>query len=109
MKVLVYWPMKIFAKVFDIGISLFVGLLDIIGIGAKVVSLSARLFGNMLSGGILLGLLAVATASMMHKAFGIESAVLTPLILFVQGLLVVVIQAFVFSLLCAIFVKISQE
>jgi F0F1-type ATP synthase membrane subunit a len=54
MKAFVYYPIKTVVKVFDIAISLFVGLLDIIGIGAKVISLTARLYGNMLAGGILL-------------------------------------------------------
>jgi len=108
-KAIIYWPMKILSKIFDIWISLFVWILDIIWIGAKIVSLSARLFWNMLSGGILLWLLIVGTNSMMKNAFWIEFAFFTPLILFAQGLLVAVIQAFVFSLLCAIFVKIGQE
>lgn len=109
MKPIVYWPMKILVKLFDIGISMFVGILDIIGIIAKIVSLSARLFGNMLSGGILLGLLVMATNKLTHSTMGINFAFLTPLILFIQGLLVATIQAFVFPLLSAIFIKIGQE
>lgn len=37
-------------KLFDIIISLFIGMLDIIGQLAKVISLGGRLFGNMWSG-----------------------------------------------------------
>lgn len=49
-----YYPAKAVVKLFDIIISLFVGMLDIVGIFAKVLSLTARLYGNMLAGGILL-------------------------------------------------------
>lgn len=49
-----YYPAKAVVKLFDIAISLFVGMLDIVGIFAKVLSLTARLYGNMLAGGILL-------------------------------------------------------
>lgn len=48
------WPV---IKAFDIVISLFVGFLDIIGILAKVISLAFRLFGNMMSGTVLLTVL----------------------------------------------------
>ena len=52
-----YYPAKIVIKAFDIVISLFVWVLDIVWLAAKVLSLSARLYGNMLAWGILLSLL----------------------------------------------------
>jgi F-type H+-transporting ATPase subunit a len=89
---------------------LFVGALDIIGILAKIISLSARLFGNMLSWWILLWLLVVSVNKLTQWSFiGDNFPVIVPLILFLQGLLVAVIQAFVFPLLTAIFIKIGQE
>ncbi|MDD3262564.1 MAG: F0F1 ATP synthase subunit A [Candidatus Absconditabacteria bacterium] len=109
MKAIVYYPIKIVVKAFDIAISLFVGLLDIIGIAAKVISLTARLYGNMLAGGILLGLLVTGVNSMFQNLFAADFPVLGPLILYAQGLLVALIQAFVFPLLVAIFIKIAQE
>ena len=57
MSKIVYYPLWLFTKLFDILISLFVGVLDIIGNFAKVISLSFRLTGNMMSGTILLGML----------------------------------------------------
>jgi F0F1-type ATP synthase membrane subunit a len=54
-----FYPAWIVIKIFDIIISLFVGFLDIIGILAKVISLAFRLFGNMLSGTVLLSVLMV--------------------------------------------------
>jgi F0F1-type ATP synthase membrane subunit a len=44
-------------KIGDIIISLFIGMLDIIGMLAKIISLSIRLFGNMSSGSILLNVI----------------------------------------------------
>jgi F0F1-type ATP synthase membrane subunit a len=96
------------AKIGDIALSLFIGLLDIVWIFAKIISLSARLFGNMVSGTLLLAMLVFALASGSQRLFGIDSALFLPLILVAQGLLVGVIQAFVFPILIAIFVKVWQ-
>jgi F-type H+-transporting ATPase subunit a len=103
-----YYPAKAVVKLFDIAISLFVGLLDIVGIFAKVLSLTARLYGNMLAWGILLWLLVVWVNSFTQNIASVDFPVIAPLILYAQGLLVTVIQAFVFPLLVAIFVKIAQ-
>jgi len=108
MKAIVYRPAKIVIKTFDILISMFVWILDIVGIAAKVVSLSARLYGNMIAGGILLTLLVSGLNSMTQWMFGHNFPVLGSLILYVQGLLVAVIQAFVFPLLVGIFMKLAQ-
>jgi F-type H+-transporting ATPase subunit a len=103
-----YYPAKIVVKIFDIAISLFVWFLDIVGIFAKVLSLTARLYGNMLAWWILLGLLVVWVNSFTQNIASADFPVLAPLILYAQGLLVTVIQAFVFPLLVAIFIKIAQ-
>jgi F0F1-type ATP synthase membrane subunit a len=44
-------------KTFDIIISMFLGALEIVGHGAKIISLSFRLFGNVTSGGLLMVML----------------------------------------------------
>lgn len=103
-----YYPAKVVIKIFDIAISLFVGFLDIVWIGAKILSLSARLYGNMLAGWILLGLLVVWVNWLTQNLSSLDFPVLVPLILYAQGLLVAGIQAFVFPLLVAIFIKIAQ-
>lgn len=103
-----YYPAKVVIKFFDIAISLFVGFLDIVWIGAKILSLSARLYGNMLAGWILLGLLVVWVNWLTQNLSSTDFPVLVPLILYAQGLLVAGIQAFVFPLLVAIFIKIAQ-
>jgi len=105
----IYRPAKIVIKTFDIIISLFVWFLDIVGIGAKIISLSARLYGNMIAGWILLWFLVVWFNGVMTNLIGGSFAAIVPLILFLQGLLVAVIQAFVFPLLVWIFMKLAQS
>lgn len=109
MSPLVYYPLFVFVKLFDILISLFVGVLDIIGTFAKVVSLSFRLYGNMLSGTILLGMLVVALKEMTKGLVWMELPLVMPLLVVIQGFFVAVIQAFVFSLLTAISIKVVSE
>ncbi len=109
MPVWVYYPVWLIAKSFDILISLFVGALDIIGNFAKVISLSFRLTGNMMSGTILLGMLVVGLKGLTSAMTGFEFPVLFPLLIVLQGVLVAVIQAFVFALLTAIFIKVATE
>lgn len=110
MPAILYYPLLVFVKAFDILISLFVWALDIIGQFAKVISLSFRLTGNMMSGTILLGMLVVAIKGLTSTLLnGIEFPVLFPLLIVIQGLLVAVIQAFVFALLTAIFIKVATE
>ena len=108
MPAIVYYPAKVIIKIFDIAISLFVWILDIVGIWAKILSLSARLYGNMLAGGILLWLLVVWVNSLTQNISGADFPILAPLVLYAQWLLVAVIQAFVFPLLVAIFIKIAK-
>ena len=105
----VYYPVWLIAKLFDILISLFVGALDIIGNFAKVISLSFRLTGNMMSGTILLGMLVMGLKGLTSAMTGFEFPVLFPLLIVLQGVLVAVIQAFVFALLTAIFIKVATE
>ena len=82
-------------------------MLDIVGIGAKVISLGARLFGNMMSGPILLGMLMAGLIGATEGLIGTKLPLIAPLILYVQSILVSVIQAFVFPLLVAIFIKVA--
>lgn len=108
MSAFVYYPAWFIVKLFDIWISMFVWILDIIGIFAKVISLSARLYWNMVSGWILLTMLIVWVNSATSGLVWSNFPVLAPLILYAQWLLVAVIQAFVFPLLVAIFIKLAM-
>jgi F0F1-type ATP synthase membrane subunit a len=75
---------------------------------AKVISLAFRLFGNMLSGTVLLSVLMVGLWSFTSASFGVEFPIIAPIILIAQGLLVACIQALVFPLLLAIYVKVAR-
>ncbi len=108
MPAIAYYPLWLVIKLFDIWISLFVWLLDIIWIFAKVISLSARLYWNMVSGWILLTMLVVWINAATNGLIWSNFPILAPLILYAQWLLVAVIQAFVFPLLVAIFIKLAM-
>lgn len=96
-------------KIWDIVISLFVWLLDIIGIISKIISLSMRLFGNMSSGSILLNVAFLWLWWLFVSLVSVNFVVGIPIILYVQWLLVAVVQAFVFAMLTAIGIKLALE
>ncbi|QFR39621.1 F0F1 ATP synthase subunit A [Candidatus Gracilibacteria bacterium 28_42_T64] len=101
-------PVYALVKAFDIIISIFLGLLEIVGHAAKIISLSFRLFGNVTSGGILLAMLIGALSSASVSLIGFDFPVLGPIILYLQEMLVAFIQALVFPLLIAIFIKVAK-
>lgn len=108
------WPVFLLVKTFDIIISVFLGMLEIVGHLAKVISLSFRLFWNVTSGGILLGMLfwaVIGATTFMSGITWVEGdglPILAPIILYLQELLVAFIQALVFPLLIAIFIKVAK-
>lgn len=104
----VYWPLKVFVKIFDIVLSLFLGFLEVVGNVAKVISLSNRLFGNMLAGTILVTILVVSLNTATKGITWLNIPFLVPILLYLQGMLVAVIQAFVMSLLAAIFIRVAK-
>lgn len=102
------WVVFLIVKFFDIWISMFLWLLEIVWHAAKVISLSFRLFWNMTSGWILLAMLVWAVSWLTQNLFGIDLPVIGPIILYLQELLVAFIQALVFPLLIAIFIKVAK-
>jgi len=98
----------IIVKFFDIVISLFLWILDIIWHFAKVISLSFRLFWNISSWGILLAMLFAWISWLTTSIIWIDFPVIWPVILYLQAMLVAVIQALVFPLLIAIFIKVVK-
>ena len=102
------YPLFGLVKIFDIIISLFLGLLEIIGHFAKIISLSFRLFGNVTSGGLLMVMLVGAVSALTTSLIGFEFPIIGPIILHLQALLVAFIQALVFPLLVAIFIKVAK-
>jgi F0F1-type ATP synthase membrane subunit a len=101
------------AKIADIFLGFFLAFLDIIGIGAKVVALSFRLFGNMLSGAILWAMLLLALGNITEQITqfvgGIRFPILFPLLFYIQSFFVAFLQAFVFALLVSIFIRVSMK
>lgn len=102
------WFVYIIVKFFDIAISLFLWVLEIVWHAAKVISLSFRLFWNMTAGWFLLAMLFWAIIGLTQNLFSIDFPVIGPIILYLQELLVAVIQALVFPLLIAIFIKVAK-
>jgi len=112
MSALIYHPIFLIAKLGDIIVSLFLGFLDFVGLLAKIISLAFRLFWNMTSGTILLAMLLIwlnnFTQWLTGFVGGINFPILAPLLVYAQGLLVAVIQAMVFPLLVAIFIRMAM-
>jgi F0F1-type ATP synthase membrane subunit a len=101
-------PLFIFVKIFDIIISMFLWILDIIWLVAKIISLSFRLFWNIFSWWILLWMLIAAVTWLSMSLANIQFPIIAPIIIYLQWLLVAMIQAFVFPLLIAIFIKVAK-
>jgi F0F1-type ATP synthase membrane subunit a len=95
-------------KFFDIVISMFLWVLEVVWHAAKIISLSFRLFWNMTSGSILLIMLFWAVTGLTQSIFEIDFPIIGPIILYLQEILVAFIQALVFPLLIAIFIKVAK-
>ena len=85
---------------------LFVGVIEMISIAIRPVSLSFRLFGNMYAGETLLHTMQSIGAGLPPPISWI-SLVLFPLPFYFLELLVGLLKAFVFAMLCAVYVKLS--
>jgi F0F1-type ATP synthase membrane subunit a len=96
-------------KIGDIVISMFIGLLDIIGVFARIISLSLRLFGNMSAWSILLNVAYLWLWAVTVWFLSTNIALWLPLIVYLQWILSVVVQAFVFSLIVWISLKMVSE
>ena len=85
---------------------LFVGVIEVVSIALRPISLSLRLFGNVFAGETLL-----------HEMGGLVKAggpiveficrVLVPLPFYFMEILVGALQAMVFALLCTIYIQLS--
>jgi F-type H+-transporting ATPase subunit a len=100
--------LKGFIKYALMPIFAFVGLIEIVSIIFRPVSLSLRLFGNIFAGETLLH----AMGSLMGElGFGAVpqffGRILLPLPFYFLELLVGVLQATVFTLLCAVYIQLS--
>lgn len=104
-----YYPLSFFVKVFDIILSVFISLLELVWLLAKVVSLAFRLFGNMVSWSILVTIiivsLSLSTKEMTSFIWGFSFPIILPLFIYLQEILIALVQAFIFPMLVSIFIK----
>jgi F-type H+-transporting ATPase subunit a len=87
---------------------IFVGIIEVISIAIRPVSLSFRLFGNIYAGETLLHTMSSVGAGLPPPINWI-SLILFPLPFYFLELLVGLLQAFVFAMLCAVYIKLSTE
>ena len=87
----------------------FIGLIEIISIFMRLISLSVRLFANMLAGHMLI-LVMIGLIFVIHsppwRFFGLPAAILFYLF---EVVIVVTIQAFIFAALSAIYIGSAIE
>lgn len=100
-------------------LDLFLGVMDIVGEIAKIISLSFRLFGNIFAGEVLGAVMLFIGFSVVKFGFlkvgflmasgNILVASLINLPFLLLGILTAIVQAFVFSVLTLIFVTMASE
>jgi F-type H+-transporting ATPase subunit a len=85
---------------------IFVGFIELFSIAIRPVSLSFRLFGNIFAGETLLHTMATL-GDALPIPLNYLSRVVFPLPFYFLELLVGLLQAFVFAMLCAVYIKLS--
>jgi F-type H+-transporting ATPase subunit a len=100
--------LKGFLGIALIPVFLFVGIIEIISIAFRPVTLSLRLFGNVYAGESLLHVMGD-----LGKNWGpigsFLSSIILPLPFYFMELLVGLLQAMVFALLCAVYIQLSTS
>ena len=88
----------------------FVGIIEVISIAFRPVSLSLRLFGNIYAGENLMHTMSdLGTTMGMPSAISYLMKVIVPIPFYFLELLVGVVQALVFTLLCAVYIKLTTS
>jgi F-type H+-transporting ATPase subunit a len=88
----------------------FVGLIELVSIAFRPVSLSLRLFGNIFAGETLLHAMSALLGTLgAPKWLDFLGKILLPLPFYFLELLVGVLQATVFTLLCAVYIQLSTS
>ena len=95
-----------FLRLVLIPIFLFVGVIEVISIAFRPVSLSMRLYGNIFAGENLLHAMG-GLGDKLPLPIAYLSSIVLPLPFYFLELLVGLIQAFVFMLLCAVYIQLS--
>lgn len=97
-----------FMKYALVPIFFFVGLIELVSIAFRPVSLSLRLFGNIFAGETLLHAMSALLGSLgAPKWLDFVGKILLPLPFYFLELLVGILQATVFTLLCAVYIQLS--
>ncbi|MBX9742982.1 MAG: F0F1 ATP synthase subunit A [Chthoniobacterales bacterium] len=88
----------------------FVGIIEVISILIRPVSLSLRLFGNVFAGENLLNTM-MSMGATLHFPLWLAhlTSVILPIPFYFLELLIGVLQAFVFALLCAVYLNLSTS
>ena len=93
-----------------IAIFIFVGLIEVISIAFRPVSLSLRLFGNIYAGENLMHTMSSLGETMhMPTVISFLMKIIVPIPFYFLELLVGVVQALVFTLLCAVYIKLTTS
>lgn len=93
-----------------IAIFAFVGVIEVISIAFRPVSLSLRLFGNIYAGENLMHTMS-DLGETMHMPFivAILMKIIIPIPFYFLEMLVGVVQALVFTLLCSVYIKLTTS
>ncbi len=93
-----------------VAIFVFVGVIEVISIAFRPVSLSLRLFGNIYAGENLMHTMSDLGETMhMPLAISVLMKIIVPIPFYFLELLVGVVQALVFTLLCAVYIKLTTS
>lgn len=91
-------------------IFLFVGVIEVISMAFRPVSLSLRLFGNVFAGETLLtSMITLGKQLQLPDWMSYIMSVTIPLPFYFLELLVGLLQAAVFMLLCAVYIQLSTS
>jgi len=93
-----------------IPIFFFVGLIEIVSIIFRPVSLSLRLFGNVFAGeNLLTTMITIGKQMGFPESVAMVASVVIPLPFYFLEILVGLLQATVFTLLCAVYIQLSTS
>ena len=99
-----------FMKYVLAGIFFFVGVIEVVSIAFRPVSLSLRLFGNIYAGENLMRTMSELGETMgMPYVVALLMKIIIPIPFYFLEMLVGVVQALVFTLLCAVYVKLTTS
>lgn len=91
-------------------IFLFVGVIEVISMGFRPVSLSLRLFGNIFAGeNLLVTMISLGKTLNLPDWIAYLSSIILPVPFYFLELLVGILQATVFTLLCAVYIQLSTS